>query len=211
MTFIEYWENYKKQFQYGIDYIQVDCDDYIAIIPANFNVVHDMGFLAHCFAYSFDSFAIFVNAYYFNSKRKLKGIKVLAFKKDSTIEELQEMSGTLPKNKEIEFTFWCNQKNSDKRLYGLHSHRNNGEISQYMLFEDVKFEPKKEYKYYHNIAKPYLNKIREEFSKHKFELLKTSFNNIRNRIINDEWCWTGPSKSLLYIEGFDNFLKNNKI
>ena len=42
INFIEYWNEYKKQYVFGEDYIDIDCGEFIAICPSIFKVMHDV-------------------------------------------------------------------------------------------------------------------------------------------------------------------------
>ena len=208
MTFIEYWNNLKKCHLYGIDYIDIDCGKYIAIIPADFHMISKVDFFSHCYTKRQTPYMMFSNAFYFNPLRNDKSIKVIMVEKGVDIECIN--------NPNCEFTFWLNQRKKDNKLYGLHNH-NNKELSKYMLFKgdtpaDV-WKKEKGYNSFYKISKPYFDKIREAFNEHKKELLHNIFSDIYHALFV-EGEGTGVlsmTAQLTYMDGFEEYCKKHKI
>lgn len=214
-TFIEYWDKYKRQYKYGHDYIDIDCGKYVAIVPAKFELISGIQFMSHCYSSRLIPFCTFSNAYYFNPNKQLeRGIKVFVFEKKVTIEELSliDKSITNYANPYIEFTFWISQYKSD-HLYGLHNHRN-VMISSYQRAVhtgdgDFKCicDCEEEYEYYHGSIGHFVKSIRQEFFKHKKDLLRTIYNSIYEHLDCAEHTFT-PKTVEMYRYGFDFYWKN---
>ena len=209
-TFIDFWNEYKKSYKYGIDYIEVDCDDYIAIVSINFNLLKGIGFLPHCYTNRDCPFVLFTNAFYFNPK-KPHAIKIIMVGKEATIKALTSVRNRKYQYPLAEFTYWISQEPGDDRFYGLHNH-NNDELTRYIdHICDTHILPyKKEcYKYFHKKFWRYNDKIRKEFKEHKKNLLETGFNNI-TKITECFDCFSWELQKA-YKDGFANYCFKNKI
>lgn len=210
-TFIEYWNKYKKIYKYGHDYIDVDCGRYVAIVSTSFDLISGILFMSHCYSSRLVPFCMFTNAYYFNpNKLNERGIKVFVFEKNVTIDELNSIDKSITNYAYpyVEFTFWLSQYDSND-LYGLHNHRN-VLITSYQK-EDKSFNCihncYEEYEYFHNAIKRYIGNIKNEFNKHKKELLRTAYNCIYDQLDFVEHSFT-PKTVEMYRYGFDYYWNN---
>lgn len=209
-TFIDFWNEYKKPYKYGVDYIEVDCNRYVAIVSINFNLLNGIEFFPHCYTSRYYPFVLFTNAFYFNPK-KPHGIKIVMVGKEATMDTLTAVRNRKYQYPLSEFTYWISQEPGDDKFYGLHNH-NNDELTRYIdHICDTHILPNKEdcYKYFHHETWKYNGKIRKEFKKYKKSLLETGFNSVA-RLVERHNNFSLDFE-IMYKGGFEKYCLENKV
>lgn len=199
MTFIEYWNEYKKQYNFGEDYVDVDCGEFIAICPSRYCVMHNMEKFKtkHCVTHSKEMWdyhnerSVFSLKYqkesYFGEKYKefmnydstyLDLIKVFFFRKNETnpnfTDEVCDIGGygrdiNTIEINQNEFTGWLSP-NASKIIDYFHL-QNNLTSTAYPGCK----------KYYDNaivLIGEYIPKIVEQFNIHRERLRKKLFEDV---------------------------------
>jgi hypothetical protein len=181
MTFIEYWNEYKKQFKYGVDYIEVDCGDYVAICPSKFKVMKGLHMMCHCLTHDknlfrqyFDGLVGFTRKGFVDSvKKESDGIKVFFVSKSINLQKswsnIEEFTGWIyPHSKYTNYLFYLHDaKNYVKSTYRPH-------------ILEVKDEYADEYKPFKAIVENNSSRIICEFNKYKEKLRLSAYKEVVN-------------------------------
>ena len=143
MKFIEYWDFFKCKFSYGIDYIDVDACDYIAICVASFDVMHELWKsgveMYHCTVQCKQFLIEQFNNHALNKKEN--GIKVFYFLKNANIDDFKQKRARFER-RELEFWGWIKPKSTKKILYhfcdvfNTHAKTSDDEIAQFIDYID---------------------------------------------------------------------------
>jgi hypothetical protein len=115
MKFIDLWNGFKNKFTYGIDYIDEDAGNYIAVCVATYDVMHQLMesgiYMHHC---TVQCRQYLIEQFENHALSDEHGIKVFYFLKNADVREFDSSPAKL---NEIEFCGWIKPKTNVKVLY----------------------------------------------------------------------------------------------
>ena len=174
MKFIKHWNGLKQRFIYGVDYVDVDVCNYIAICVATFDVMHELFksgiFMRHC---TVQSQFFLLEQFKKHALSDERGIKAFYFLKDADISEFDESA----KTNEIEFCGWIKPKSHEKVLYhfcdsnNVHAHSSNKDIE--VFYDRVRFEDDGFHRIVDVLIKPNMAPVREAIELSYFSIINS--------------------------------------